>query len=268
MADLMDKIDVLKLKEILEEKEMKFTVADINALMDAELEKSPEEMNVDLVSLCADILNEVYNNSEKSPEKVSAKRKVKARKILLIAAIVAVLSVIAIPAGARFMPSEAADKIVDFCYDHFKINLRGGDETPTSSAGESELVNNLILESLHTLKLPEVLLGNEYEKSVQVQEDDLMTTIYVDFSNTNSQVSGTIVISQYNDEYIEIGNGVGNVTDTHKNFKQITVGNIDILIFSVNEKIYIKYIEGCTEYEIALLNSEFDTAVKIAESIK
>lgn len=268
MVDLMDKIDILKLKEILEEKEMKFTVADINALMDAELEKSPEEMNVDLVSLCADILNEVYNNSEKSSEKVPAKRKVKARKILLIAAIVAVLSVIAIPAGARFMPSEAADKIVDFCYDHFKIDLRGEDDTPAGSDGGNELVNNLILESLHTLKLPEVLLGDEYEKSVQTEENDLIETIYIDFSNVGTQISGSVMVTQYKNDKVEIGNGVSNIPNTHKNFKQLTIGETDVLIFSLDEKTYIKYIEGYTEYEIALLNTELETAVKIAESIK
>lgn len=268
MADLMDKIDVLKLKEILEEKEMKFTVADINALMDAELEKSPEEMNTGLVDLCADVLNEVYNNREKTPEKAPAKRKIKAKKLLLVAAVAALLSVIAIPAGARFMPSEAADKIVDFCYDHFKINLRSEEDTTAPYMGESDLVNGLIVESLHTLKLPEALLGDEYEKTVKTQVSDFAEIIYIDFNDTDTQISGLAMITQYKNDKVEISNGVGNVPSDHKYFKQITVNDTDVLVFGYDEQIYIKYTSGNTEYEISLLNTDFDTAVKFAESIK
>lgn len=267
MADLIDKIDILKLKEILEEKEMKFTVADINALMDAELEKSPEEMNTDLVDLCADILNEVCNKREKTSVKAPAKRRVKVGKILLVAAVVALLCAVAIPVGARFIPSEAADRIIEFCSDHFKIDLRGEDETPTSSAGESELVNALILESLHTLKLPEVLLSDGYKKAVRVEETDLMTTIYIDFNSADMQISGMAMIMEYKKGSIENHNGVGNVPDTYKNFKQIEIAGTDVLVFADSDKSYIKYIDGNTEYEVVLY-SDFDTAVVIAESIK
>lgn len=266
MADLMDKIDILKLKEILEEKEMKFTIADINALMDSELEKSPEEMNTALVDLCADALNKAAEIHEKESKNVPAKRKVKVGKILLVAAVVALLCAVAIPVGARFMPSEASDAIIDFCYDHFKIDLRG-ELKPVEASEDNNLVNNLILESLHTLKLPEVLLSDEYEKSAYVQEDEHMTTIYVNVKNINSNVAGTIMISQYKNENIAIGNGVGNVSSMNKHFKQLFVNNIDVLVFGETEEMYIKYIDGNTEYEI-ILNIDFDTAVKIAESIK
>lgn len=266
MADLMDKIDILKLKEILEEKEIKFTIADINALMDSELEKSPEEMNTDLVDLCADALNKAAEIHEKESKNVTAKRKVKVGKILLVAAVVALLCAVAIPVGARFMPSEAADAVIDFCYDHFKIDLRG-ETKPAEASEDNNLVNNLILESLHTLKLPEVLLSDEYEKSARMQEDDLMTTIYVDLNAVDSQTSGSIMISQYKDEYIEISNGIGSISSTYNQFKQLKIENTDILVFTDSEKSYIKYIDNNTEYEI-LLYSDFDTAVKIAESIK
>jgi len=267
MADLMDKIDILKLKEILEEKEMKFTVADINALMDAELEKSPEEMNTDLVDLCADILNEVCNNREKTSVKAPAKRRFKVGKILLVAAVVALLCAVAIPVGARFMPSEAADKIIEFCSDHFKIDLRGEEETSASSAEESELVNTLILESLHTLKLPEVLLSDEYEKNVKTQQSKVAEIIYVDIANSTSGVSGSIIITRYKNKNVELHNGVGNVSNVYKYFEQLLINDTDVLVFGNDGELYIKYIDENTEYEI-VLNTGFDTAVKIAESIK
>lgn len=205
--------------------------------------------------------------TEPKAEVTTKKRKIKAGKILLVAAVVAVLCAVAVPVGARFVPSKAADKIVDFCHDHFKIDLRGEKEAKPAS-NDDGIMNNLILESLHTLKLPEVLLGDEYVKTARVEESDLMTTIYVNFSCYDTNLSGAIMITEYKDGYIGIGNGVGNVSNMYKYFKQLSVNGTDVLVFGENDKeIYIKYIDENTEYEIAL-STDFDTAVKIAESIK
>lgn len=266
MADLLDKIDTLKLKEILEEKEMKFTKGDIICLMDAELEKAPAEMNTNLVDLCVAVLesNAVPNEAPNKPK--PAKRKIKVGKILLVAAIIALLGLIAIPVGASLIPGETSDRIVEFYSDHFKIKLR--EEVPSVANSDSDnIVNQLILESLDTLVLPQELLGEKYDKSVRSQEDDLMTTIYVDFSNASDGVSGSIMITQYKDENIMMANGSGNVPADHKSFKEIEVGGTDVLIFGYEAKTYIKYITENTEYEIMLI-ADFDTAVKIAESIK
>ena len=266
MADLMDKIEITKLKEILEEKEMKFTAREIRELMDAELEKSPSEMNTDLVDLCATVLdsNAVSNETDDKPKPI--KRKVKIWKILLVAAIIAMLGLVAIPVGASLIPGESSDKIIEFYSDYFKINLREDVPAPANSDLD-DIVNQLILESLDTLLLPQILLGDEYSKSVVSQEDELMTTIYIDFSNAATGVSGNIGITQYNDENVMLANGSGNVPSDHKYFKQIKSGEADILIFGYDDTSYIKYIEGDTEYEILLI-ADFDTAVKIAESIK
>lgn len=265
MADLLDKIDTLKLKEILEEKEMKFTKGDIICLMDAELEKAPAEMNTNLVDLCVAVLesNAVPNEAPNKPK--PAKRKIKVGKILLVAAVIALLGLIAIPVGAKLIPGESSDKIIAFYYDHFKIDLRNNVPEPSNNNPE-DIVNTLILESLDQLVLPQALLGDEYSKSVVSQEDDLMTTIYVDFSNESTGISGSIMISQYKDENF-LGAGSGNMPGDHKYFKQIKVEELDVLIFGYDERIYIKYLDNNTEYEI-FINCDFDTAVKIAESIK
>lgn len=265
MADLLDKIDTLKLKEILEEKEMKFTKGDIISLMDAELEKAPAEMNTNLVDLCVAVLESDAVPTEKEEKPKPTKRKVKVWKIILVAAIVSLLGLIAIPVGASLIPGETSDRIIEFCYDHFKINMREDVPAPANSDPD-DIVNQLIVESLDTLLLPEILLSDGYKKSAVSQEDDLITTIYVDFSNTNTGVSGKIGITQYKDENFP-GIGSGNMPDDHKYFKQIKVGELDVLVFGYDEKAYIKYLDKNTDYEILLI-ADFDTAVKIAESIK
>ncbi len=266
------------LEKILSEKEMKFTYSEIEELMDSELEKEPDEIDIELVKMCSEILADKLNplaEDEPSPEKTivfldensSGKRNVKLGRVLLVAAVVALLCAVAIPVGAKFIPGDVSDRIIDFCYDHFKIDLRG-DEPDTASSGENYWVNNLILENLHTLKLPEILLGDDYEKSVTVQETELMTSIYVIVNNPETSISGNIMITQYKDKNVELHNGVGNVSNMYKYFEQITINDTDVLVFGDDEKFYVKYIDANTEYEVVLLNTEFDTAVKIAESIK
>ncbi len=265
MADLLDKIDTLKLKEILEEKEMKFTKGDIISLMDAELEKAPAEMNTNLVDLCVAVLESNAVPNEAPNKTKPAKRKIKIGKILLVAAIIALLGLIAIPVGASLIPGETSDRIVEFYSDHFKIKLR--EEVPSVANSDSDnIVNQLILESLDTLVLPQELLGEKYDKSVRSHEDELMTTVFVDFSNEDTGVSGNIVVTQYKDENFP-GIGTGNIPSDHKYFKQIRVEELDVLIFGYDEKSYIKYLDENTDYEI-FINCDFETAVKIAESIK
>lgn len=266
MADLLDKIDTFKLKEILEAKEMKFTKGDIISLMDAELEKAPAEMNTNLVDLCVAVLESNAVPGETKIKSKSAKRKVRVGKIILVAAIIAMLGLIAIPVGAMLVPGESSDRIIEFYSDYFKINLREDVPAPANSNSD-DIVNQLIVESLDTLLLPEFLLGDEYERNARSQEDDLMTTIYVDFSNESNGISGLIMITQYKDENIMMANGSGNVPADHKYFKQIKVDETDVLIFGYDDKMYIKYLSENTDYEI-FINCDFDTAVKIAESIK
>ena len=281
-----NKIEITKelIEKILAEEEMNFTYAELEEIMDAELEKAPEDMDVELVEICAEILaNELVplTGEQPSPEKTmifpeeisaqsvlpSSKRKVKVGKILLIAAVVGLLCAVAIPAGARFMPSEAADKIIDFCYDHFKINLRGDESKVASSEKSDDLVNNLILENLDTFKLPAELMTDDYAKNINVQKDDFITTVMISISNPTDNVQGTIGITQYNDEKAGISNGIGNVSSMNKHFKQLSINSIDILVFGNDGEVYIKYVDKNIEYEI-VLNTDFDSALSIAESIK
>ena len=251
--------------------------------MDAELEKEPEDMDIELVKMCAAVLADKLNpltDKEPSPEKTmvfsentpaqeaptSTKRKVKFGKIMLIAAIIVLLCAVAIPAGARFMPSEAADKIIDFCYDHFKINLRSDEPKVTSSEKNDDLVNNLILENFESFKLPALIMTDNYTKDVNVQKDDYITTVMIDINNPVNNIQGTVAVTQYNDTNVELHNGVGNVSGMYKYFEQITINRTDVLVFGNDGEIYIKYIVDDTEYEITL-NTDFDTAVSIAESI-
>lgn len=62
MGDMNNKPEVQRLTEILTERDMLFTIEDIQELMDAELVKDPSEMDTELVDLCASVVGRRYNN--------------------------------------------------------------------------------------------------------------------------------------------------------------------------------------------------------------
>lgn len=45
---------------ILKKNKITFTERELNELMDSEMEKSPEEMDTDLIDFCLDVLNGKY----------------------------------------------------------------------------------------------------------------------------------------------------------------------------------------------------------------
>lgn len=281
----MNNIDKTLLSKILNEKGMMLTAKEIEEIMDAETAKPEEEMDTELVDLCATALVQKYypelkNEPEipmfcpweeetKQQEQKSAqpkkKRLVSFKKVFLVAAVIVLVFAIAIPAGAALFNGGAANSIIEFCEDHFKINLK---KDTTTSPAQNELVNQMILESLDSLMLPEELLSDEYQKSVtNVIKDEYKNAIYISIINASNGITGNLVVTQYNDSNVETINGLGNVSEMHKYFEQLLINNIDVVVFGNDQQIYINYIDGNTGYEI-MLNCDFETAVSIAETIK
>lgn len=281
----MNNIDKTLLSKILNEKGMMLTAKEIEEIMDAETAKPEEEMDTELVDLCATALVQKYypelknepeipmfcpweeetKQQEQKSTQPQKKRLVSFKKVFLVAAVIVLVFAIAIPAGAALFNGAAANSIIEFCEDHFKINLK---KEKTTSPAQNELVNQMILESLDSLMLPEELLSDEYQKSVtNVIKDEYKNAIYISITNESNDFAGNLVVTQYNDSNVEAINGLGDVSEMHKYFKQLLINNIDVVVFGNDQQIYINYIEGNTGYEI-MLNCTFETAVSIAETIK
>lgn len=281
----MNNIDKTLLSKILNEKGMMLTAKEIEEIMDAEIAKPVEEMDTELVDLCATALVQKYypelknepeipmfcpweeetKQQEQKSTQPQKKRLVSFKKVLLVAAVIVLVFAIAIPAGAALFNGAAANSIIEFCEDHFKINLK---KEKTTSPAQNELVNQMILESLDSLMLPEELLSDEYQKSVtNIIKDEYKNAIYISITNESNDVTGNMVVTQYIDSNVETINGLGDVSEMHKYFKQLLINNIDVVVFGNDQQIYINYIDGNTGYEI-MLNCTFETAVSISETIK
>ena len=281
--------DVRITKEMLEkfitDSSIELDLAEVEALMDAEVAKPEDEMDTELVDMCASILAKAYNPGFEEgkpaemyrpwevennngaqviePVKPDKKKVVSFKRILLVAAVLVVVFAVALPAGAKLFVGDESNGIIGFYEDFFKINLN--EDEPTKANG-NDAVSDMIINSLDTFMLPEVLRSDEYEKSARLVQDGHITTFFIDIINTAKNISGTIVITQYNNADHNMTNGQVNIPDKHRNFKQLTIEGKEIIVFGMGEEMYINYSDGATNYQIAL-NCDFDTMVSIAETI-
>lgn len=276
------------LKEILEEKEENFTLEEIEQLMDSEVEKPEDEVDTELVDMCASILAKAYNPDFKeekpaqmyrpwekeaapeskpeaaTPEKPK-KKVIPFKRVLVVAAAVVIIAVIALTAGATLFGKSDSQGVIEFYEDFFKISLNK-DEPTTADIPANDAVSEMIINNLGNFMLPDVLRGDEYEKSARLEQKEFMTIFYIRLINSDENISGTIVITQYNDANHNMTNGQVNVSDVHRNFKQLTIDGKEIIVFGMGEESYINYSDGATNYQISL-GCEFDTMVSIAETI-
>ena len=209
------KITKEKLKKFISDSSVELDLAEVEALMDSEVEKPEAEIDTELVDMCAAILAKAYNpgfeegkpaqmyrpwEDEKTPAtentanaKTDKKQKVSFRRILLVAAVLVLVFAVALPVGAKLFGNNASDGIVSFYSDFFKINLNKDEPT---TANENDLVNQMIMDSLDTLMLPQALLSDDYEKNVQTEQSENLTIIWIDVKNSEQNIYGHITINK------------------------------------------------------------------------
>ena len=284
---MTEKFEITKdtIEKILSEKSMEFTLAEIEELMNSEVEKPEDEMDTELVDMCAEILAKAYNPDFKAekpaqiyrpweheaeaeasqPQPATKKRVVPFKRLLVAAAILVVVLVFALPAGAQLFDNKFSDGVIEFYDDFFHIDLNK-DEPSADDSPINDTVSNMIINSLDNFMLPEVLRGAEYEKYGRMKQDEYMTTFYIDVNNEAAQISGQIMITQYNDASHAMTNGYGNVSDMYDYFKQLSLDFTDVVVFSNKGNSHIDYIYDNTDINI-ILDCDFEQAVSIAETI-
>ncbi len=263
------------IEKFISETDMELTLEEIEAMMDAETEKPMDEMDTELIDLCAAVLAKAYNPEFKEyelPEMYRpwedkntkpAKKKVPLRRILLVAAVLALVLAVALPVGAMLFESEVSDSIIGFYSDFFRINLNKDEPT---AAAEDDAVN-VSADTLESFMLPQALLSDEYEKTIKTDKTGHMTTIWVFVDKEEQGVSGLITITQYNDSNHNMTNGKADIPyNSFRYYKEFSTNNKPIIIFSDGDKSYINYSNGATNYEINL-TCDLDTMVSIAETI-
>ena len=240
------------LYEILNSEYENLSSAEIEGILNEELDKSPEEMDTDLVELCLDALNS-------AGEKKLNKRRLRVRlsRILIAAVIFVLLIGIAIPVCAKYFSVSFSDGVVKFYDDCFSVDLSNNDYV-------QDLDGNLEQDGIVDEKLPDMLFQPETKiSSYESEECAGITNINFEFQCGEIQGSAVIV------KYAEAGDAKGNqrkVTSKFKYVNEIDKGEFSILVFSDDEESYLYYAYDGSEYSISLY-CDYETACKIAESL-
>lgn len=254
--------------DILNTEPFKFTLREIEEMMDEELSKDPDEMDTDFIDICADVINRAHAEEDKrieQEEKLKAK-KIKARRVLLIAAILILVLSLSLSASAKFFNIDASEKVVRFINNHFDVNLGNANADDYTDNG-LELIKNLQENGFENVILPAALINEDYSTKITIRRLENIDKATVLFKSNSTNISGTINITKHISNHDNFAIGRRSVIDSYNQVKQIFVNGIDVLVFSDETTSYIYYIDKNIEYDISI-NCDFDSAVEIAETIK
>ena len=254
--------------DILYSKSMTFSSKEIKELLDEELAKPPEEMDTELVDICLDALdgkfdsipeNTVDDNTADNDcdAKSKNKKRVKIGRVLLIAAIVAIILGFSVTAGAKFLSIDASDDVVQYSDDGFSVNLNNSND---------DIMSVLEKDGLSDIILPVEITDGTYETTnYRVDTDDENAIKYTFDIYSDKQLSGYVSIIVYND-ISNFSNGMIKVNSDFENVIQIDKDNYSLLVFGDNKDSYIYYTVNSAEYSIRF-DAEFSTAYEIAKGM-
>lgn len=272
-----------ELKSYLENTAFDFDKETVEYLMEEELKKPDEEVNVDFIEACVDYLNDYEETPEtpseetpkkskedKSPKKI---RGVKALKSFLIAAVILAVTAGATITAASVNVEESADKpLIERINNEFHINLKKAD----NSAEKYSDKNNKTVEELRQIGftdvvLPGEILSGDYKCSVanaNAEESDGGAEACVKFENRKTNFKGYISLGYREREGVTYAENFC-AASLYTVSEQINVNGLDVLIFNDGkERSMIVYSVDNTDYLIVFGNCPLKTALKFAESIK
>lgn len=244
----MDEIKTLI--DVLNENSMQFTEREIRAMMDAELEKEPGEMDTDLVVMCLDALEGKYavadDTAKESEDKKKSGKRIKLRKALLVAAIFAVILAIAIPVGAKYVHINSPDEVVKYDTDHFSVDLN-----------QDKKLQDVVASSV----LPKAFLSDDTIYDMEIIDNS--TVLY--FKDNDTNIYGNIIIT--NNARIDFYSGKGEASEEFYSAEEINVNGFKALVIQSNDLNTIMYLADNKEYTITVHNCDFETAMGIANTI-
>lgn len=237
-------------------------------MLDEELAKPPEEMDTELVDICLDALdgkfdsipeNTVDDNTADNDcdAKSKNKKRVKIGRVLLIAAVVAIILGFSVTAGAKFLSIDASDDVVQYSDDGFSVNLNNSND---------DIISVLEKDGLSDIVLPAEITDGTYKISSYNFDDsneEILKYNFDIFSNTFG--AGHITIQYYNN-YFDFSAGKRKFNSEFQNVVQIDKQNYTVIVFGDDETSFIYYIIDNAEYSINF-DMDFSTAYDIAKGM-
>ena len=240
------------LYEILNSKSESLSLADIDSILNEELDKSPEEMDTDLVELCLDAL---LNADEKKLN--TSKHKFRITKILIAAVIFVLIIGTSIPACAKFFNVHLPEGVVSFYKDCFNLDLSDKEYV-------QDITAQLEKDGVEEAAFPNLIFDIDTEISEYVVKNTAEEK-YIRFDFENTDINGYVVLK------IRSKDAVVNVdqkkeASEFKKADSLNVNGVEVLVFANDDVSHIMYMRNNVEYNIYIY-TDYETACKIAKTI-
>lgn len=242
----------------------------LNRIIDEEMEKNEEEMDTELIEFCLDKLNKL---DSETPDKDEQKGngdfhdkhiKLNFKKVVAIAAAIAVFLVGTLSASAVIFDVNLSDGIVELYNNYIRINFdKTEDKADAYQLLNTELAKELADNGFNELLLPEAFFSDEYDiTKTEYEKGEYINSVNIIFEYKNKR--GSIHIDKYAMEEIVPDVEFLNVTS---NIEELTIGNTTVYCFMQDDYAAITYRDGLSLYFIQIpLN--LDDAIEFAKTIK
>lgn len=242
----------------------------LNRIIDEEMEKSEEEMDTELIEYCLDKLSKLEAEEPDTEEKKgngdsNGKHiKPKFKKVIAVAAAIAVLFVGTLSVSAVVFDVNLFDGIVELYNDYIRINFdKTDDKADEYQLLGTELAKELTDNGFSVVLLPEAFFSEEYNiTKMEYETFEYINSVNIMFEYKNKL--GNIQISEYAIEEIVPDVEFLNVTS---NIEEIEIGNVTVYCFMQNKSAAITYRDDLSVYFIQL-PMNLDEAIEFAKTIK
>lgn len=229
------------IKKVLNTESMEFSAEEIENLLNEELEKSPEEMDTDLVDICIEALSELTEKTKDSEAGEDAKETTSStdtkthrikpiKKIFLIAAIVTAISVISISVSANVFKIDLPAGIAKIFENYISLDL--------SKNQISNLDEHLANEGLNDTYILPVF----YDNSCIISSIDKVNNnehIEMSFSFSKKELNGYITIRKLTSYDTTLSDF--KLFSNIEQLEYVSIKNIDIYVSTTTDSSVILY---------------------------
>lgn len=257
-----------ELLEMINSKLIDLSKSEIKALINKELEKDAEEIDMDYIDLCYELLAMKKTSNPEKTTKLANHKKIKLFRILIAAVIITILVLTTVTVSAYVFDFNIPNYIAQLIEGNAQIdtNLENADTTADSyMLTNTDLAQKLAEYGVSPITFPEEMI-NEDCSIISIEnmttDESVQKDIFVRFEYFGN--AGSLSVSQSNADF----EWVGKETVMEVNSAEIiNINGMDILIFEQDGNCSIIYKDHLTKYNISI-ECDMDTALSFAKSIK
>ena len=237
------------------------SVEDIKKLIKDESAKDEDQIDVEFIDMCFDLLS-IKQNRDLTKKKYYKKT----MKALLIAAVIIIVLVSSVAAFAQAFHFSIPQEIAKFIDGDARIDMNF-DKADTEADGYSvntDLINDLANHGITSVTIPSALSSDNC-KITNIEYPNIDNEISIDAGIVfeYNDFYGNMTIIQYAQEFDWVGE---NVVEDIKSGQLIKVNGLDVLLFEQENGYNIEYKDSLTSYSI-YLECDLKTAICFVETI-